>query len=136
MPDDFVHFIDARVHQFPFRGRSFPKSAEKSDPSVKELLTRNSALTRQNNTLTQALARLTPDAVFVKSCLTPRQHQIMALVLAGQRSKTIAAELNISQRTVENHRAAIMRRTGATSLPALARMAVGLAGGGDLAVVP
>jgi len=59
--------------------------------------------------------------------LTPRQTQIVHLVLAGHPSKNTAADLNISQRTVENHRAAIMRRTGATSLPALARMAVGAA---------
>ena len=54
--------------------------------------------------------------------LTPRQRQVMDMVLAGQPSKNIAADLNISRRTVENHRAAIMKRTGATSLPALARL--------------
>lgn len=62
-----------------------------------------------------------------KSDLTPRQMQVMGLVLAGLPSKNIAADLKISQRTVENHRAAIMQRTGATSLPALARIAVGAA---------
>jgi two-component system CheB/CheR fusion protein len=36
--------------------------------------------------------------------LTPRQHQVMELVLAGHPSKNIAADLGISQRTVENHR--------------------------------
>ncbi len=56
--------------------------------------------------------------------LTPRQRVIMALVLAGHPSKNIAADLGISQRTVENHRASIMHRTGATSLPALARLAL------------
>ena len=56
--------------------------------------------------------------------LTPRQRQIMDLVLAGQPSKNIAADLGISQRTVENHRAEIMKRTGSSSLPALARLAV------------
>ncbi|BBK44411.1 protein-glutamate methylesterase [Allostella vacuolata] len=56
--------------------------------------------------------------------LTERQHQIMGLVLAGHPSKNIAADLGISQRTVENHRAAIMRTTGAKSLPALARLAL------------
>ncbi len=56
--------------------------------------------------------------------LTPRQREIMALVLAGQPSKNIAADLGISQRTVENHRASIMHRTGTTSLPALARLAL------------
>ena len=56
--------------------------------------------------------------------LTPRQMEVMAMVLAGNPSKNIAADLGISQRTVENHRASIMRKTGAASLPALARLAL------------
>jgi two-component system CheB/CheR fusion protein len=59
--------------------------------------------------------------------LTARQRQIMDLVLAGKPSKNIAADLGISQRTVENHRAAIMRKTGSKSLPALARLALAAA---------
>ena len=54
--------------------------------------------------------------------LTPRQREIMERVLAGEPSKNIAADLSLSQRTVENHRARIMKRTGAKSLPALARL--------------
>jgi FixJ family two-component response regulator len=56
--------------------------------------------------------------------LTPRQRQILDLVLAGHPSKNIAADLGISQRTVENHRAAIMHKTGSTSLAALVRFAL------------
>jgi two-component system, chemotaxis family, CheB/CheR fusion protein len=59
--------------------------------------------------------------------LTLRQRQIMELVLAGHPSKNIAADLGISQRTVENHRAAIMKKTGSKSLPALARLALAAA---------
>jgi len=54
--------------------------------------------------------------------LTARQRQILDLVIAGQPNKNIAADLGISQRTVENHRAIIMRKSGVKSLPALARM--------------
>lgn len=63
--------------------------------------------------------------------LTPRQKEIMDLVLAGHPSKNIAADLGISQRTVENHRNAIMTRTGCKSLPALARLALAAAPQGD-----
>jgi two-component system, chemotaxis family, CheB/CheR fusion protein len=53
--------------------------------------------------------------------LTPREHEVMDLVLAGHPSKNIAADLGISQRTVENHRASIMKKTGSKSIPALIR---------------
>jgi two-component system CheB/CheR fusion protein len=59
--------------------------------------------------------------------LTSRQRQIMDMVLAGHPSKNIAVDLNLSQRTVENHRASIMRKMGAKSLPALARLALAAA---------
>jgi two-component system CheB/CheR fusion protein len=61
--------------------------------------------------------------------LTPRQRQIMDMVLAGHPSKNIAADLGVSQRTVENHRASIMKKTGSKSLPALARLALAAARG-------
>ena len=56
--------------------------------------------------------------------LTPRQRAVMDAVLAGKPNKNVAADLGISRRTVETHRAAIMRLTGAKSLPALARLAL------------
>ena len=62
--------------------------------------------------------------------LTPRQRQIMDMVLAGNPSKNIAADLGISQRTVENHRASIMTKTGVKSLPELARLALAAARNG------
>ncbi|GAA0541231.1 two-component system CheB/CheR fusion protein [Rhizomicrobium palustre] len=65
--------------------------------------------------------------------LTPRQRQVMEMVLAGHPSKNIAADLGVSQRTVENHRAAIMKKTGVKSLPALARLAVAAASASEAA---
>lgn len=58
------------------------------------------------------------------ACLTTRQHQILDMVLAGHPSKIIAADLGISQRTVDNHRAAIMKKTGSKSVPDLVRTAM------------
>jgi DNA-binding CsgD family transcriptional regulator len=56
--------------------------------------------------------------------LTLRQREVLERVVAGQPSKNIAADLGISRRTVESHRASIMQKTGATSIPALARLAL------------
>ncbi len=59
----------------------------------------------------------------------------MQLILAGHHSKNIAADLGISQRTVENHRAVIMKKTGTRGLAELARLALGAAWDGDVAEV-
>jgi two-component system CheB/CheR fusion protein len=56
--------------------------------------------------------------------LTPRELSVMDRVLAGHASKNIAFDLGISQRTVENHRASIMKKTGSKSIPALIRLAL------------
>ena len=67
------------------------------------------------------------------AALSSRERQVMNMVLAGHPSKNIAADLGLSQRTVDNHRASIMRKTGTSSLPALARLALAAATGrGDL----
>jgi len=71
-----------------------------------------------------AVARMHQAALDRIAGLTPRQRDIMRLVLAGHPSKNIAADLGISRRTVENHRASIMHKTGARSLPALAKLAL------------
>ncbi len=69
-------------------------------------------------------------AVARLATLTPRQREVMALVLDGHPSKNIAADLKLSQRTVENHRAEIMHRTKCRSLPELARLAMAADPGG------
>ena len=61
-------------------------------------------------------------ATMVIAALTPREREIMYLVVAGLPNKIIAANLAISQRTVEYHRAAVMRRTRSASLPDLTRL--------------
>jgi two-component system, chemotaxis family, CheB/CheR fusion protein len=60
------------------------------------------------------------------AALTQRERQVMDLVVKGASSKSIARILNISQRTVETHRAAVMKRTGARSLPELIRIVMQL----------
>jgi len=83
----------------------------------------------QSHDLNKAIAWRADAAGHIAN-LTSRQRQIMDMVLAGHPSKNIAADLGISQRTVENHRAEIMKKTGSKSLPALARLALAASGSG------
>jgi FixJ family two-component response regulator len=55
--------------------------------------------------------------------LTPREREVMALVVAGRLNKQIAYEIGVSEITVKVHRGQVMRKMGAASLPDLARMA-------------
>ena len=54
--------------------------------------------------------------------LTPREREIMEQVVAGKRNKVIAADLGITQSTVEAHRAKVMEKMQARSLSDLMRM--------------
>ncbi|MBW8001352.1 MAG: response regulator transcription factor [Planctomycetes bacterium] len=51
--------------------------------------------------------------------LTAREQQVLSLVVTGMPNKTIAAELELSQRTIEAHRAAIMEKMQADSIAQL-----------------
>jgi len=55
--------------------------------------------------------------------LSPRQRQVMALIVAGRLNKQAGGELGISEITVKAHRGNVMRKMNADSLPDLVRMA-------------
>ncbi len=55
--------------------------------------------------------------------LTPREREVMALVVTGRLNKQIAADLGVSEITVKVHRSQVMQKMGTKSLPELARMA-------------
>jgi len=54
--------------------------------------------------------------------LTPREREILMLILAGQLNKQIAAQLSLSEATVKVHRSQIMHKMQARSLVDLLRM--------------
>jgi FixJ family two-component response regulator len=56
------------------------------------------------------------------AALTPRERDVMDLAIAGLANKEIARRLNISHRTVEIHKARILRKTGIRSVVELARI--------------
>ena len=55
--------------------------------------------------------------------LTPREHEVFVQVVAGRLNKQIAAQLDLSEARVKAHRAQIMRKMQADSLPDLVRIA-------------
>jgi len=58
--------------------------------------------------------------------LTPREREVMGLVVSGLLNKQVGAELSISEITVKAHRGQVMRKMQADSLPDLVTMAARL----------
>jgi two-component system response regulator FixJ len=61
----------------------------------------------------------------IRACLaslTPRERQVLDLLIAGHANKAMAHELKLSQRTVEIHRARVMEKMAARSIAQLVRM--------------
>ena len=62
--------------------------------------------------------------------LTPRERDVLMLMMAGHSNKAMASDLVLSQRTIELYRARVMEKTGSRSLAQLVRMAM------ELQIVP
>lgn len=77
----------------------------------------------------RAVLREESDMQMLRRCyssLTPREREVMTLVVSGLLNKQVAGELGISEITVKAHRGQMMRKMKAASLPALVTMAARL----------
>ena len=72
----------------------------------------------------QQQAALTADITARIASLTPREREVLDLLVAGNPNKTIAYDLGASPRTVEVHRARVMEKMNARSLAELVRMVI------------
>ena len=79
-----------------------------------------SALARSRELHAEHLARVTREARL--ALLTVKEREIAELVVAGKSSPKIAQELDISVRTVENHRARLMEKLRVDSIAELVRL--------------
>ena len=94
--------------QKPFRDRI--NAALKQDAENREAVERHADLKRRNESL------------------TPREHEVMAMVVDGRANKVIAIDLGLSERTVEIHRANVMEKMQARSVAHLVKMHLTLHG--------
>ena len=92
----------------PFRGTELVEA-------VRQALVRDGELRRQRSETSELRERF--------RTLTPRERQVMALVVAGLLNKQIAGELGTTDMTIKVHRGRVMRKMLAASLADLVRMA-------------
>lgn len=78
------------------------------------------AFSRQRTRLVADMNRSDIERLLAR--LTPREREVMARVVAGQHNRDIAAELGISARTVEVHKARMMDKLGVNNVADLVRL--------------
>lgn len=75
--------------------------------SVQRTLERSKEKRQQRRAMDVIAARV--------ACLTPREREVLELLMKGQRSKNIAATLGVSPKTIEEYRGNILRKMHVTS---------------------
>ncbi len=91
--------------------------------AIKEAASRQSAIHGERD-------RNAAFAELVRS-LTPREKEVMDLVVSGRHNREIAESLGISSRTVEVHKTRVMQKLNVDSIAQLVRMSLGVSSGGE-----
>ena len=89
-----------------------PMAVQAIDSDHRDTLAKRAEVTRRHETL------------------TPRERQVMALVVDGAPNKVIAIDLGLSERTVEIHRAKVMEKMAARSVAHLVKLHLGMTDSG------
>ena len=92
-----------------------PFRTEELVDAVRQALARDGDLRKQRSETLELREKL--------GTLTPRELQVLALVVAGRLNKQIAGELGTTELTIKVHRGRVMRKMNAASLADLVRMA-------------
>lgn len=122
--------VPAATRSFKLGASDFLQKPFKEDEllsAIRTALDRDTRDQRQNEHAQEIAGRIAQ--------LSAREQQVMDLVIAGYPNKCIATELGITQRTVEVHRAHIMSKMKADSLPELVRLVLALQSGRSPQVV-
>jgi FixJ family two-component response regulator len=85
------------------------------------------ALERDRSARTERAERRAVQARIEK--LTPREREVMALIVTGRMNKQIAAELGTAEQTIKQHRGRVMQKLGVGSVAELVRLVEHAAGG-------
>lgn len=103
--------------------KSFIRKTETSDLLIQAI----KAAGQHRSFLTPAVSELIMRRAFEQTShaeLSPREQEVVRLIAHGKPNKQIAAELGISERTAESHRASVMRKLGGTSTADVVRYAI------------
>lgn len=101
-----------------------PYSNETLVASIARVIEKESAATERSSQVVEAASRI--------AGLTPREREVLEQLVLGHPNKIIAHALDISPRTVEIHRANLMKKMQADSLSHLVRMALSVGVGGEV----
>jgi DNA-binding NarL/FixJ family response regulator len=101
------------------------------DATVPELEIAMKAVMRGETYLSPGVSRHVVEAYVRRAdsderpeALTPRQREVLVLIVLGHKAKDIASRLGLSVKTIETHRAQIMERLDIRDVPGLVRYAI------------
>jgi two-component system CheB/CheR fusion protein len=111
--------VDAAVSALKAGASNFLEKPAKASELLSSV--REAVVTQQQK---KARSDVDQSSIEILKRLTKREAEILKEIMKGYSNKIIATKLNVNQRTVENHRASVMRKCRVRSLAELIRLAI------------